>query len=180
LTNLLMRWIPFILFLYFAAVLQTAIVPFFAVHGIRPQLIILIAAYYALSARTSDALLACWCAGFMMDLTSIGFERQAGIGLNATTCGLIALFVLGMRDFMFRDSPVTQLVVSVAFTFLHAAAVGLYLCYAAAHAPAVTDMLLGSLYTAIYTGLVAPYVHWLLRKMRNTLGLGVLGRIRVR
>lgn len=174
-----MRWIPFIILLYVAAVLQTAVVPFFAVHGIRPDLLVVLAAHYALTAKAPDALLACWLVGLAADLTGLGFAGHSSVGLHAVAMGFAALLVVGVRDWTFRDSPVTQLLFTFLMALFQAVLVGTYLCYAATNRPAWADVLLSGIYSAAYTTILAPYGHWVLRRMRHALGLGAFGRIRV-
>ncbi len=174
-----MRWIAFTILLYIVTVLQTAVVPYLGVHHTRPDLLVILAVYYALTARSQDALLAAWFIGLAADLTGLGLVRHGGIGLHAFTMGLIAILIVNTRDFTFRDSVVTRLVYTLLAAFAQSLLVGLHLYYTAANRPAMIDIVLGSLYSAVFTALLAPYGHWILGRIRTLLGLGAVGRVRV-
>jgi rod shape-determining protein MreD len=174
-----MRWIAFAILLYVVTVLQTAGAPFIAVHGVQPNLLVIVGVHFALTARTADALLACWFVGLAADLTGLGYARHASVGVNALAMGLVGLIVVGARDLTFRDSVVTQLAFTFLAAFLQSAMSGLYSCYASQNNTAFADVLLFSLYGAIYTAAIAPYGHWVMRRFRNLLGLGVTSRVRV-
>lgn len=174
-----MHWMAFGILLYVTTVLQTAFAPFLAVHGVRPDFLAIVAVYYALIARREDALLACWFIGLAADLTGLGYARHSSVGVAALSMGLAGLVVVAVRDLTFRDSVVTQLLFTFAVCMMHSVLVGLFAWYAAANRPAAWDVVQWSLYTAIYTALLAPYGHWLLRRMRNMLGLAASGRVRI-
>ncbi len=55
-----MHWVAFGILLYCVTAVQSAVVPLVAVHTIKPDLMMIVAVYYALTARSRDALLACW------------------------------------------------------------------------------------------------------------------------
>src|SRR5262245_59940370 len=174
-----MRWIPFAILLYLATTFQTTVAPFLSVHNVRPDLLVIIAAHYALAARTHDTLLACWFIGLAADLTSLGYDRHSGVGLHALAMGLAALCIVGVRDLLLRDSVITQLVITFLVALLQSIVVGAYFWYMVANRPHLSDILLSGVYGAIYAALFAPYGHWLLRRLRTLLGLGAATRIRV-
>ena len=41
------------------------------------------------------------------------------------------------------------------------------------------EVLLVGLYSAVYTALIAPYGHWVLKRLRGLLGIGAPHRVRV-
>jgi rod shape-determining protein MreD len=174
-----MYWVAFAILLYVVAVLQTAVVPFFAVHGVRPDLMVIVAVHYALSARAADALLTCWTIGLVTDLCGLGYAHHAAVGAHALALGLVGLFIVGLRDFTFRDGVTAQLFFTFTAGLLQSLLVGLHLRYAATSPPAPAEVLLGALYGAVYTALLAPYAHWLLRRLRAPLGIGPPHRVRV-
>lgn len=174
-----MHWIAFVILLYVTTAIQTTVAPMLAVHSIRPDLLSIVAAYYALSARKEDALIACWLIGLAADLTGLGFARHSGIGASSLAMGLIGLAVVGMRELTFRDSVITQLLTSFLISFSFALLTGLYLYFSASNRPAAWDVVQSSLYGAVYTAVIAPYCQWVLRRMRNLLGLPVTRRVRL-
>jgi len=59
-----MRWIAFLILIYVATVFQTTVAPFIAIHGVRPDVLIIVAVYYALMAARYDAFIAAWMRSF--------------------------------------------------------------------------------------------------------------------
>lgn len=168
----IMRWIPLVVILYGAAVLQTTVVPLIEINGIRPDLLVVIAVFYALYAPRYDAMLTCWCVGLLMDLTSVSFQTHSNVGVHALAMGLVGILVVALRDYTVQDSPLTQMLYCLAARLLIVA-------IAVTHLVIVLDVdsvwrrfLAIGIWEAIYTGLLAPYAFWLLRKLRGTLGLG--------
>lgn len=175
-----MRWVYFGILVYVAVVLQAAAVPFISVNSIRPDLLVMIGVYYALSARTYDALLACWCIGLAVDLTSLSYQNAGNVGLHAFAMGLIALTIIGIRGFTFRDSPLTQLLCAFAAKFVLDFLVGLHMMYVTDNWELVGRLSTIGLYAAIYTAVLTPYAHWCLRQVRTLLGIGASHQLRVR
>lgn len=174
-----MSWIAFAILMYVVTAAQSAAVPFFSVHGVRPDLMVIVAVQYALAARTLDAVLACWIIGLLADLTSIGASGASNVGLAALSYSLAALAVIGVRNLTFRDSVVTHLVFCLLFKFLVDGLAGIHLAYATGQWARLTASLWGGLYASIYTALLAPYGHWLLQRLRGPLGIGSTSRLRV-
>lgn len=175
-----LHWITFIVVLVVVTALQKTLAPFIAVQAVRPDFMAILAVHYALAARPSDALLACWGVGVAIDLTSLSYADAPNVGLHALSLGLIALAIVWVRDLTFRESVVTQLV----FTFLTKLALvvftGAYMLYVVPTPRRFGEILLSGFYAAVYTTVLAPYGHWLLRRFRNILGIGSTHRLRVR
>lgn len=175
-----MRWVAFAILLYVAVALQSAAAPFVAVNSIRPDLMVVIAVHYALAARVYDALLACWFIGLVIDLSGISYRDRANVGLHALALGLLAIPIVKMRSFIFRDSVLTQLV----FTFLAKLAldlvVGIHMMWAIGDWGRWGEVASRAIYAAIYTAVLAPYGHWFLRRFRGALGIGASHTLRVR
>ncbi len=175
-----MRWVAFGILLYVAAVLQTAVVPFVAVHGIRPNLLVILAVYYALGARSQDAMLACWTIGLVTDLASHSVGGHSNVGLHALALGLIAVGIVRVREYTFRNSVVTHLVFTFGSTLLLSLATGVHVFWIRDDWSRPGGLFWSAMYTAIYTSVLAPYGHWCLHRSRNLLGIGPTGRLRVR
>ncbi len=175
-----MHWIAFAILLYVAAVLQTAGVPFLAVQTVMPDLMVIVAVHYALLARPHDGMIACWCTGLAIDLAGLSYTEYSNVGVQALSLGLIGLAIIKLREVTFRENALTQL----AFAFLAKLAltllVGLHMLYALDQWHRFWEIATAGIWAAIYTGILAPYVHWILRRFRAALGLGVTHRLRVR
>lgn len=174
-----MHWITFIILVWAAAAVQQSVVPFFAVRTIQPDLLVIIAVHYALAARAHDALLACWVIGLVTDLSSLSFNQAPNVGLHAFSLGLLGWIVVKVRDLTFRESAMTQLL----FTFMVKGSLsfltGWYVWYAVGGAVSVRELTLTGIYSAAYTAILAPYGHWILRQMRNLLGITGSHRVRL-
>ncbi len=174
-----MHWITFTILVLATTVLQQSVAPFFAVHTIRPDLLVIVAIHYALAAKAHDALLACWCIGLVMDLTSLSFGAAPNVGLHAFSLGLIAWVVVKVRDLTFRESVMTQ----IFFTFFAKVALslltGFYAWHAARDSVSPRELAMIGIYDAVYTAVLAPYGHWLMRQLRNLLGIGGSHRVRM-
>ena len=174
-----MHWIVFGILLYLTTVLQATVAPILAVHGVRPDLLSIVAAYYALTARKEDALIACWFIGLAADLTGLGYARHCGLGASSLAMGAISIAVVAIRELTFRESVVTQLIFSFLMSFGLSLLTGLCLYISAANRPPAWDVVQSGLYGAVYTAIIAPYCQWGLRKMRNILGLPITRRVRM-
>jgi rod shape-determining protein MreD len=176
-----MHWITFVILLVIATALQKTIAPFVAVHTIRPDLMVVIAVHYALAARAQDALLACWSVGLAIDLTSLSFSGAPNVGLHALSLGLIGLVIVKLRDLTFRESVATQIFFTLAAKLILSLVTGAYLLYVVRDGTArFGEVVLTGAYAAVYTAVLAPYGHWILRRLRNLLGIGTTHRLRVR
>ncbi len=179
---LLMRWIPFALLLYLTAVLQTALVPFIEIQAVRPDLMVVLAVYYAMHARRYDALIACWIVGLVADLAGTSYT-QAGysnLGISALTLGLIGLAIVNMRELTFRESMTSQLIITFAAKLSLNLAIGSHMLYVLNDWGRFGDVLVISLWQGIYTAAIALYGYWVLRQLRFVLGVGLADRARAR
>ncbi|HPF38240.1 MAG TPA: rod shape-determining protein MreD [Phycisphaerae bacterium] len=174
-----MRWIPFIILLYVGAVVQTTIAPVVEIRTIRPDLLMILAVYYALHAQRYDALLACWCVGFLIDLTSIGYASHSNVGIHAVAMGLAGILIVGLRDYTIQDSPFTQMIYCFLMKLFVTSVMVLHMAYILDVEGVTFRFLAIGFWEAVYTGLLAPYAFWALRRMRAALGLGPTHRLRM-
>ena len=174
-----MRWIAFAILLYVVTVLQTTLAPFIAVHTIRPDFMLILAVNYALMVRSADALLACWCIGFAIDLTGISYTNHSNIGVHALSLGLIALAIVNIRELTFRESPVTQLVTTFIVKLVVALLAGIHMLYVLDQWDRFGEVLTLAFWAAVYTSAISPYGHWILRRIRRPLGIGTTHRLHV-
>lgn len=175
-----MHWIAFAILLYLVTVLQTTVAPFIAVHTIRPDLMVIVAVHYALLARAHDALIACWFTGLAIDLTSLSYLEHSNVGVNAVSLGLLAIVIINVRELTFRESAITQLVMTFVTKLALAILVGLHGLWAVGPSIRLGDVVTHAIWAAIYTAILTPYGHWILRRFRTVLGIGVTHHLRVR
>jgi len=175
-----MRWVSFAILLLVVLALQSAAAPFVAVHTVQPDFLIIVAVYYGLTARTYDALFACWIIGLAIDLTGLGFQQYSNVGIHALVLGLIGAGLVKLRELFFRDSVMTQILLTFIGKWAMDAAVGLHMILVVDLPIDFSEIATRGFHAAAYSAALAPYGFWFLRGLRNTLGLGAPERLRVR
>lgn len=171
-----MRWVGFLILLAIVAVLQSTVVSWIRIQRIGPDLVFLLALFYLLHAEPLDALIAAWLAGLTLDLFS-----EVRLGTFAFSFGLVGLALVRLRQLVFRDHPVTQLFLAlVGCELIQVVARSVTAVLEPRLSWGPTDVLLGALYTALYTAVLAPYVLWLMLRLRGLLGLRPPSRLRAR
>jgi len=108
-----MRWIVFILLLCLILTVQSAVIPRLSLWGARADLLLATTVFLGLFARPRESIVAAWLLGVGADLLTI--ER---FGLMSLTYVVIALSVSSIRLYVFRESRLTQLVVTLIAALL--------------------------------------------------------------
>ncbi|MBX3395856.1 MAG: rod shape-determining protein MreD [Phycisphaerae bacterium] len=177
-----MRWLPFAILLYVTTVLQTAFAPFIAIHTVRPDLMLILAVYYAMHARRYDALIACWIIGLVTDLAGTSYTEQgySNIGVSAMAFGIIGLIVVSMRELAFRESAATQLITTFLAKLALNLMVGSHMLYVLDDWGRFPGVFTVAFWHAVYTAGLALYGYWILRQMRFMLGVGLADTLRAR
>jgi rod shape-determining protein MreD len=176
-----MRWIPFILLLYLAAGLQAGALLGFP-HANTPlpwptlQYVMLLVVFYSLFANEQLAPLAALAAGLALDL----INPLDVLGTSTMAMGLVSLAIIAVRMSIFREHAASQIIMTILAVLLFAVVAGTLRSVG----PGVPDtqvVLPFAKYfglmsaNAVYTGLLAPLVFWLLLQMRNLLGFAAHG-----
>jgi rod shape-determining protein MreD len=169
--DLLMRWITYLILLYFFAALQDSHLGALprASADSWPQIdyLLILAIFYALYAAENAAPLCGFFCGVLYDLTAGSF-----IGLNAVPIALVAYAIVRIRLSIFREHFISQLLI----TFLAVLAVGLLTGLAGqltgtpmeGHNFATHFGLAAG--NAVYSSIVAPGLFWILFRFRALLG----------
>ena len=162
-----MRWIVFLLVAVPILTAQSSLSQRAELFGARPDWLLILVVFIALHARRVDAVLAAWVIGLSADLMTI--ER---CGLIAMTYVLVTIAIVAIREYLFRDRTITQLVA----TFAAGAAVHSgWLVYRRVMyrpiTPAFDDFVVEVLFVSVYTALWAPLIHGCLLRIRRPLGL---------
>ncbi len=175
-----MHWIAFAILAYVVCVLQTTIMALIEVHHVRPDLLILVAVFYALLARRGDALIAAWILGLAADLNGLSLHERGAVGVHALAFGFCALLTCRFREIVFREHLLTYAVTVVVWTLVTYAAEAAHFAYTLHAWDRFSLWLVYGVYTAAYTSILAPYAHWLLRRGRPLLGLDAVRTYRVK
>ncbi len=159
-----MKWFSFVILAGVAIVLQTSATPRLEIQSARPDLMLILAIHYALWGPWPDAAIAAWILGLLADMNSA--DR---IGIHALCFGVAAWVILRVRQIVFRDHALTQILITLLFTVAIQLTVSLYRRWGATAGSG--DILIPALLTGVYTAACAPYLHWLLVRMGRWTGL---------
>ncbi len=161
-----MKWLPFGILALIAIVCQTTIVQATAIRSIWPEWVFILAVHYALWGPWPDAAIAAWLLGLIVDLQSAD-----PVGLHAFCYGAAAWVILRVRQVVFRDHPVTHLVVTLVFAFAVQLLIALYYWWRLSGAAGSEALWSSALCIAVYTALWAPLLHWPLIRIGRWTGL---------
>lgn len=177
-----MRWFPFAILVYLTTVLQTALAPFLAIQTIQPDLLVVLAVYYAMNARRYDALIACWIVGLTADLAGTSYTElgYSNLGISALSLGLLGLVIVNLRELTFRESGASQLLTTFFAKLCLNLMVGGHMLYVMNDWSRFGDVFTIAFWQAAYTAAVALYGYWILKQMRFVLGVGLAETARVR
>ena len=167
-----MRWISLFILAYLAVGLQVGVSPFVSYHGAAPNLGLLAVIFIAINAPRDVALIGCFMVGIVQDLVT-----QQPPGLFALSYGLVALFVTGTQQAVYREHPLTHFSMALAGGMLTMMLLVLHswlrpaaprVRTANAILPAIHLSLTTQLTQVLYTALLAPLVLGVLQRFRGT------------
>ena len=168
-----MRWPIFSIVLFVTAVLQITASRFFplAPRLIRPDLLALLALFYALYAPRRYAPLSAWIVGFIADLLSLGVP-----GTFSFSFGLLALLSLQARQVIYPEHPISRIILACCWTFLaHAFGFAVPWFLGRQNFADLRPFLRLSLCIALYTSAFTPLYYFMSYK-KGWLGLVVSHR----
>lgn len=161
-----MRLLPYILLGYIAVGMQVGFAGYVHLGGAAPNIVLIVAIFFALFAQKETALISCFTLGLMQDLLT-----QQRLGLYALSYGLLAIVVVSTAAMVYREHPLTHAAIALAaslFTsillIIHGAIFG--------SAPGFGTSML----SAILTAFLAPAIIWGLMKLRPVLGMRIARR----
>jgi len=168
-----MKWLPFAILAVIAIVCQTTVVQAMAVRSVWPEWTFILAVHYALWGAWPDAAIAAWLLGLIVDLQTAPPDP---IGLHAFCYGAAAWAILRVRQVVFRDHPVTHVVVTLVFTLAIQVLIGIYHGWKRSGSAGSEGLWLTALFIAIYTAVWAPFLHWPLIRIGRWTGLRTVRR----
>lgn len=173
-----MRWTTFAVLLYaFSIPAATNLLTLGGASSYpRIEYLVLLAVFYGLYASDDGApLAALWC-GLVMDLL-----RSQILGTYALPLALVGWALVKIRMSVFREHMIAQLMITILAVIGSGLLVALWRWLLAIPAlsglpnPYGWDYLLQNAASALYTGVVAPLVFWLLFRLEPILGFGIKG-----
>ena len=170
-----MRWYLFAVIAFVTVILQTT---FFtegsldiniSQQSVLPDILLILGMFVALSCRPFEAAISGWFLGFAMDI----YSSAGRLGLAAIIFAVCLSGLAHIRGEIVKTRIVTQFIVALAVTF----AVHL-IRYMALYG--MGESVMGfwmavriSFFDGVYTAVLAPYIFWLLHKVRGPLRLPV-------
>lgn len=158
-----MRWYLVLIFGYVFAVLQTSLfVPdLLAVRLARPDLLLLLAIFIALSAAPHQVFFAAWGLGLVADLIGM---HEGPLGLTALLFAFPAYGLSLARSHLVTDRILVQVLLAAGLTFAVRTAQVVLHTWLTSGVPSWSYAFERAFGDAIYTALLAPYLLWLLAK----------------
>jgi rod shape-determining protein MreD len=163
-----MRWLTFLICAVVVLTLEVTLAPLLQWHGARPQWLLMLAVFFALNGRSVDVLIGAWILGLLYELHTL----PEYLGLFSLGFSLVALVVYGMREFLFREHPLTHFLVTFAACLAIQVVVDVHRMITFGNATGTLwEMGREALLTGLVTGLFAVPVHYVLLRMHRTLGI---------
>ena len=181
-----MHWVRFVILSILLLLVQTTLGRALmfnaaAIGPVGPDLVAVLAAFVALSVRTqSDAVIACWLLGLMVDLaTAGGAGSTTVVGPMALAYALGAWILFRVREGFFRDRATTRAVLTLVFCGLS------HVLWVTAQSLLAGGGLTWSAYggllvqagaVAAYSAVLAPLIFWGLWRIRKWIMPAPAGR----
>ena len=162
-----MHYLRLLIVVALICVAEVTVTPLIALNDMRPNLGLIMVMFVCLYVPVEQAVLFAWAMGLAKDMCSVGV-----LGLNALLFGICAYQLAGVKDRVFRDHPLTQLLMAIVAVATYDF---LYLLVLYFHNPALTWEFTGLSYkfldALLYTSLLAPVLFFPLRFIRRWLGV---------
>ena len=164
-----MRWVSFFILVFVTMVLQVGLGRLIGLgpQRIMPDLLLLLAVVLAFRGPVDEVLLASWFLGLAKDLTS-----QAPLGMYALSFGLLALLITRLRGVLYGENMLTQAVAALVGSFLVEHLVFVLGLLKGRYTGAVYEsVVLGMMFSALFTAALIPYAQWIVWKLQRRLSL---------
>jgi rod shape-determining protein MreD len=174
-----MRWVPFIIVAYLAAVLQASLGRILVIERlgfgpIGPDVMAMVAIFVALWVRSgAEVIVAVWTLGMLVDLTTgSGVGVTTVVGPMTIAYSAAAGLLLRIREGLFRERALPQMIVAALFVVLaHTiwALLQAMLGRGAVSFATFGRTMLQIVASAVYTAILMPLMHTLLSAVRGLL-----------
>lgn len=174
-----MRWVPFIIVAYLVTVVQTSLGRVLVfdrldIGPVGPDLLAMLAIFAGLWVRSgSEAVLAAWTLGMLLDLTTGGGAGVTTVvGPMALAYGVCVWLLVRIREGLFRERVLPQIICAFFFVLVaHTlwAVLQMLLGRGALSGATFGRTMLQILASAAYTAVLMPLVHLLFNAARSLL-----------
>ncbi|MCB9850669.1 MAG: rod shape-determining protein MreD [Phycisphaerales bacterium] len=164
-----MKWPTFVVFAIICVVLQTTVAPHLAVGRVRPDWLLVLAAFFAMHVRGLDVILAGCILGLIADLETI-----EGFGLLAIAYAAATGLVYAVRAHVFRSHPLAHLAVTFVAGLVVQFIMLLHtMIFTGVGGGTYGAQIFGGIMIALYTALWAPPIHAALLWLSPHVGIDV-------
>lgn len=146
-----------------AAILQTSLLPFLALSGFRPDLLLLITIAFALRDGLLTGLRVGFAAGVLTDL----LLNESPVGLTALVFVGVAYAVGMAKPYLAPDSVTAPIILSVFGTLIGVAGYGVLSALLAEDPISLGLVIRASAVSAIYAMLLAPITVGIVRRLSD-------------
>ena len=165
-----MRWISYFILAYVTVGVQTGLGRAMQWHEAVPNFVLMAVVFVSMNAPREVGLLGSFILGAMQDLTA-----QGTVGLYGFSYGIVALFVMAVRQAVYREHPLTHASLALAGGLITAVILALH---GWIHPPtpqmaggeevhAVRLAISPLFYSALYTAVLAPIVIGFLQRIKT-------------
>jgi rod shape-determining protein MreD len=153
----------YLILVYIALGMQVGLSPFVLVGGAPPNFVLLAVLFVALNAPRQPALLGCFGLGLMQDLLT-----QQTLGVYALSYGLVAVMAMSSQQFLYRDHPLTHVLVALFAAIVVASVI---LLHGLLRLPPERRIDVSRLVSStLYTTVLSPFVLGMLQRIRKMFG----------
>lgn len=152
--------------LFVISLAQTTLLPHLDVYGTTPDFYLTFTIFFSLNTDIRQAPFVNWINGISKDLFS-----EAHFGISAFLFVLTGYGIVGIKDFIFKEHPLTQVLtalIAALFYNLSCAGFMFFLSEGIDFAVIAQKVILSSLYTALIT----PLLFKIFKIFQSRLGLG--------
>ncbi len=163
-----MIWFLYAFILAVGLTCQSVVAPIVAIHGVRPDFLLVGVVFLALHGPPRETILAAWVVGLGADLLTI--EQFGFLGFSYA---LVAVLVLEVREYLFRSHATTQFGVTAVIAILIQSMWAVYASVRyGSHDGILMTIVLGAIPASLYTATWAVLLHRMMLAIGRPLGLG--------
>jgi rod shape-determining protein MreD len=154
------------IFSFILVLLETTFLPVVAVNGIRPDLAFVYVLFLAFYSTPTEGFLAFWLVGLVKDLFSAG-----PLGAYALIYAAYGYELSGLTQKLFRENPVTQIVLALPSAFIVNGVYLLAMVFAYYPQIAVPVAARSAFICAVYTAAITPPLLFLMARVQPLVGI---------
>lgn len=165
-----MRWTVFVIIAFVCVILQTTLLRTVEITGFqgRPvllDLLLILGLFIALNCRPFETVITAWFLGFATDL----YSAAGQLGLAAILFAVVLGAISYVRGEILKNRILTQFLIALAVVFLVHLGRYMVLYWMGESSAAFWLAARMSFLDGVYAAILAPYVFWMLGRLRTPL-----------